>query len=67
MNDYYIVELEPYVWLAPWDGDPGRTTVKENAQVFLFRHNAERALKLARMYRAFPDAVVRVKKAEVGE
>ncbi|MCP3924512.1 MAG: hypothetical protein GY714_18215 [Desulfobacterales bacterium] len=30
----YIVELEEGVYIAPWDGDPGRTHVKENATRF---------------------------------
>ncbi len=30
----YILEIGPNTWIAPWDGDPGRTIVKENARVF---------------------------------
>lgn len=47
----YIVEFEnggsPF-WLAPWDGDPGRTVLKENARVFSNREGAEKALKAAK-------------------
>jgi hypothetical protein len=28
------VELEKGVWLADWEGDPGRTVVEANAQEF---------------------------------
>lgn len=49
----YIVELEPGVWLAPWDGDPGRTTVKENAKVFDVSYLAKHAGEEAQKYRSF--------------
>jgi len=49
----YIVELETGVWLAPWDGDPGRTTVKENAKRFDERLDALRAGEDAWKYRPF--------------
>jgi hypothetical protein len=46
----YIVEIpnggSPY-WLAPWTGDPGRTSLRENAQVFPTQALAESVLKLA--------------------
>lgn len=43
-----IVEIEDGVWLAPWDGDPGRTLVKENAKVFRKESTAIRAIEAAR-------------------
>jgi hypothetical protein len=49
----FIVELETGVWLAPWDGDPGRTTVKENAKRFDTRYFAGRAGEDAQEYRSF--------------
>jgi hypothetical protein len=54
----YIVQLERSCWLAPWKGDPGRTTVLTNATRFKSRRLAEQALKQAREYRAFKNAVV---------
>lgn len=41
----YVIQLEPGVWVAPWDGDPGRTLVKENAYRFRSRAAANRAIK----------------------
>ena len=41
----YIIELERGVWIAPWDGDPGRTLIRENAHTFRTRAAAERALQ----------------------
>jgi hypothetical protein len=55
---YWIVQLCFDCWLAPWDGDPGRTTLLENAQRFKSRKMAEQALAKAREYREFPDAFV---------
>ncbi|HJX82308.1 MAG TPA: hypothetical protein VJ248_09770 [Candidatus Udaeobacter sp.] len=49
----FIVELEPGVWLAPWNGDPGRTTVKENAKRFDIRYFARIAGEEAQKYRSF--------------
>ena len=31
---YFIIELEPNVWAANWDGDPGRTLKEESAKIF---------------------------------
>lgn len=49
----YIVELEDGVFLAPWDGDPGRTTVKENAKRFNTMLGAKRAITKAKSSRDF--------------
>lgn len=43
----YIVELEKGVWLAPWEGDPGRTIIKKNAKQFKTYASANRALNKA--------------------
>lgn len=43
----WIVELQPGCWLAPWDGDPGRTLVKASAEVFTTRAEASAALDRA--------------------
>ena len=52
------VELEPGVWLADGDGDPPRTLVERNAKEFPTEHAAYAALNEARVYRAFPDAMI---------
>ncbi len=53
-----IVELEPGVWLAPWKGDPGRTTVIHSAKQFHSLTWAARSLAAARRYSPFRDARV---------
>ncbi|HRY16579.1 MAG TPA: hypothetical protein P5330_11995 [Candidatus Competibacteraceae bacterium] len=56
----WCVELEPgRCWLARWTGDPGRTTVETSAKRFPSQPSAERALRQARRYHPFNDAVVR--------
>ena len=65
VTTYYIVQLEHEVWLAPWHGDPGRTTAIENAQRFPSRKAAEDALTVAREYRPFREAFVDKLKATV--
>ncbi|MCK5614176.1 hypothetical protein KAR91_70580 [Candidatus Pacearchaeota archaeon] len=40
----YIIQFEDGVYKADWIGDPGRTTVKENAAVFEDRWSAQKAL-----------------------
>ena len=54
----YIVELQqtPFMWLAAWGGDPGRTMVKENAKRYRNLRAASKALADARWYSDFPDA-----------
>ena len=54
----YIVELEPGVWVADIDGDPGRTVVEANAQRFERATAACAALSEARRYRPFRRAAV---------
>lgn len=57
----FIVELESGVWLDVVEtGDPGRTLVKENAEVFTSRAAARSALELARSHRVFKDARIDV-------
>lgn len=59
----FIVKLEPSVWLAPWDGDPGRTLVRSAAKVFHSEADATTALSAARTYRPFQYAVVQPRAA----
>jgi len=54
----WTVELEPGVWIAPWEGDPGRTLVKQNAEKFNSRDDAKTALVAAREYRPFAKAAI---------
>lgn len=49
----YVVLLERGVWLAPWEGDPGRTTQKENAMRYATSREALDALTRAREFRPF--------------
>lgn len=49
----WIVELEPGVFLAATQGDPGRTLVAENAVVFPSHPRASRALRDAQKVRPF--------------
>ena len=53
-----IVELEPGVWMADTEGDPGRTLVKENARIFKCENFALLGLKIARTYRPFANAKI---------
>lgn len=55
----YIVELEQGVWIAKWDGDPGRTVVKDYAKVFTDKKKAKIALEKCREYRLFTDAIIK--------
>ena len=54
----YIVKLEEKCWLAPWDGDPGRTVVEKNAENFGSEESAKHALKEAQKFRPFKFAEV---------
>ncbi len=47
----WVVELEPGLWIAPWEGDPGRTLRIDNASRFRSRATAEAALERARRHR----------------
>ena len=59
----YKVMLELGVWLAPWDGDPGRTMMSEFATVFDSKIEAITALKSTWKYRPFKHAqLVKVRK-----
>ena len=54
----YIVKLECGVWLAPWSGDPGRTTQRKLAKRFSNKWAANAALARAQSYRPFEQAAV---------
>ena len=60
----YIVELEPGTqYLAPWEGDPGRTCCIQTARIFDTERGAKSARNRARRLfnRSYPEAkVVRV-------
>lgn len=60
MNQTLIVELETGIYLAYWDGDPGRTLKKQNARRFTSNQAALKALDAARRSsgRAFVRATV---------
>jgi len=55
----YIVELDEGVWIADWEGDPGRTLIKDNAKKFGSRGKAKEALTKARLYRKFVMAKIK--------
>ena len=49
-KNMYIVEFENGInpwWLAPWNGDPGRTVVKSNAKKFKTEQSAKVAMNKA--------------------
>lgn len=56
----YIVQIyfNRDMWLAPWSGDPGRTSVRELARKYDTEHGAKIALGLARKYRPLPGAKI---------
>jgi hypothetical protein len=54
----WVVQLYDGVWIAPWSGDPGRTTKKENAKRFGALHGARVSLGKARRYKKFPNAKI---------
>jgi hypothetical protein len=54
----FIVELETGVYIAHWDGDPGRTLVKTSARRFRNKSSAWKAVEQAQEYRDFPNASV---------
>lgn len=60
MKQTLIVELETGIYLADWDGDPGRTLKKQNARRFTSNQAALKALDAARRSsgRAFVRATV---------
>ncbi len=53
-----IVKLEDGCWIADGVGDPPRTVVEENAKQFSTMADAHRALREARKYRPFKNAVI---------
>ena len=61
----YVVELEDGVWIAPWEGDPGRTLVLEHADIFPTGELAYKALAKACRYRNFTGAKVYSQNVEV--
>lgn len=58
-NCRIIVELCKNVWLADWDGDPGRTLHEENAKVFTTLKSARAALLSAREFHPFLSAEIK--------
>jgi len=54
----YIVELEKNVYLAPWEGEPGRTLIRKNAKVFHSENTASKAILDALNFRSFEDPKV---------
>jgi hypothetical protein len=66
----YIVVLEYHdgkelQYLADWEGDPGRTSIRESAKQYASRRSATYGLAAAMKYRNFPTArVVRYDNAE---
>lgn len=54
----WVVELEHGVWISDVSGDPGRTVVFQNAKHFETQRDAEIALRKARRYRRFANAVI---------
>ena len=49
----YLIELRDEVWLARWNGDPGRTIKKEKAKKFFEKRNAY--LKLGKLKKVYSD------------
>lgn len=58
MNNRWVVELEPGVWIAHWTGDPGRTLKIESALFSSSESWAMRELTKARKFRPFPKAEI---------
>ena len=54
----WIVQLEPGVWVADIEGDPGRTVVRDNAKRFRNLVTAGKAVTAARKYRPFKGASI---------
>jgi len=59
----YIVALEVCSktvtqWIAPWQGDPGRTCLEKNAKRYTSVRSAIYGLAHARRYRDFPTAEI---------
>lgn len=56
--NYYVVMLETGVYLAEWEGDPGRTIETKNAKQFKNLEDAMKAMGEAKAMRPFPHACV---------
>jgi len=56
-----LQNLKKGVWIAPWTGDPGRTTKIENAKEFNNRSTAWRAIERAQKIRPFENAQLTVR------
>lgn len=56
----YIVKLEDGVWLAPWDGDPGRTLNEKSAKKFTTQAAAHKAIAKALRFREFKSPTVQM-------
>ena len=54
----YIVQLEKGVYIAPWEGDPGRTVIKQHAKQFKTEKEGIQALIEAKKYRPFLQGMV---------
>lgn len=54
----YIVQLEGNLYLAPWEGDPGRTLKYDSAMVFKNKKQAKKELIKARKFRKFENAEI---------
>jgi|GEM_PF-5359520 len=52
------IQNTPQMWLAVWNGDPGRTFCIENARVYATRKGARIALAHARTYRELNEATI---------
>jgi hypothetical protein len=48
-----ILNMSSPCWLAPWEGDPGRTLVLNNASVYKSHIEAEEAIVRARASHPF--------------
>ncbi len=54
----WIVEIEQGLWLAKWQGDPGRTLVKDSARMYDSQFAAQCALQRARKFSPFQNAKI---------
>lgn len=40
----WIVTMDNDMWFAPWNGDPGRTCIRNSAKIYRTERKAERAI-----------------------
>jgi hypothetical protein len=59
-GEWWVVRLEPGVWLDGAEGDPGRTCDAASAWRFSSRRLAEAALGQARTWRPFRGAIIAI-------